>query len=631
MRRPSLSSSSGLRSGGARSSPFRANTFMLLLSVCVALSSAWVSLLSTSSGSRRAKSITTIRRHSDVSLASMSFQDGSDSSNNSLAINSQQSLNAMISNNSPSSDSSSSSESKSISSRRKQKLPRSERKAIERKKKTQQKGQLSSGKQKNNASFTLHSTAVSQLTSESTADDVLRAIKRAQKQHDHHDLRVIAKFLIEECDVGFAYGYRGSLLARLAVAALRWENHVVARRAIDIRRLEYRASMMPMESSAIIRGLLRTHNDTDALEILQDELALPLEGTALDSLENQSKIKHRARSLCSIASRHFFESEPKMAVLALQMMTEVGPIARQSKLTAEDLKLPWLRLMQGAAQCEAGRRDGSVTPCVGPAVDHVILPCNLVYSVLSAMSTFPSENDDLVYEAVSNALVRRVVFITGAVDMTTLPPADRGEAAFIGRSNVGKSSLINMATNRKSLAYTSKTPGKTQQFNFFAVNDKPGREKEVKYGDIVEGERDADSFYLVDLPGFGFAKAPEAQRKAWASFMGEYLANRKTLKVVFHLIDSRHGPIDEDSNIMKQVKENLPKNVAYVIVLTKADKNVKGNSKKNPGKVSEKVMDDLKQAMAESGVSYAPILITSAESKLGRDSMWRYLRLAAES
>ena len=161
----------------------------------------------------------------------------------------------------------------SSSRRRKTKLPRSERKALERQKKARKKQQPP----KKNNSFKLHSNAVSQLTSQSTADDVVRAIKRAQKQHDHHDLRVIAKFLIEECDVGFAYGYRGSLLARLAVAALRWENHAVARKAIEIRRLEYRASMAPMESAAIIRGLLRTHNDTDALAILQDELALPLE------------------------------------------------------------------------------------------------------------------------------------------------------------------------------------------------------------------------------------------------------------------------------------------------------------------------------------------------------------------
>jgi GTP-binding protein EngB required for normal cell division len=530
-------------------------------------------------------------------------------------------------------------------------VPRSERKAFERQKKARKQQQPPPPKKNN--SFRLHSNAVSQLTAESSAVDVVRAIKRAQKQHDHHDLRVIANFLIEECDVGFAYGYRGSLLARLAVAALRWENHRVARKAIDIRRLEYRASMAPMESAAIIRGLLRTHNVTDALEILQDELSLPLvvrcvimvtrcfllllssqavllQGTQLDTDESKSRIKHRARALCSIASRHFFEGEPSMAVLALQMMTEVGPVSREAKLTSEEMELPWLRLLQGAAQCETARRAGTLQPCVGPGVEGVKLPCNLVYSVLNAMSTFPSDNDDRVYEILSNALVRRVLFITGAVSMDTLPPADRGEAAFIGRSNVGKSSLINMATNRKSLAYTSKTPGKTQQFNYFAVNDKRGREKEVKYGDKVEGERDADSFYLVDLPGFGFAKVPEAQRREWADFMGKYLANRKTLKVVFHLIDSRHGPIDEDSNIMKKVSENLPKNVAYVVVLTKADKNVKGSSKKNPGKVSNDVMNALREAMRANGVGSAPVLVTSSESKLGRDQIWRYLRLAAE-
>jgi hypothetical protein len=125
-----------------------------------------------------------------------------------------------------------------------------------------------------------------------------------------------------------------------------------------------------------------------------------------------------------------------MAVLALRMMTEVGPISREAKLTAEDLALPWQRLIQGAAQCESKRRDGSLKPCVGPGVEDVELPCNLVYSVLNAMCTFPSDNDDLVYESLSNSLVRRVLFVAGAVDMNGLPPADRGEAVFIGRSNV---------------------------------------------------------------------------------------------------------------------------------------------------------------------------------------------------
>merc|ERR1711935_8079 len=488
------------------------------------------------------------------------------------------------------------------------------------------------GKKKNSKKhYKLHSTAVSQLTSSSTADDVVKAIKRAQKLHDHHDLRVIANFLIDECDVGFAYGYRGSLLARLAVAALRWENHDVARRAIDIRKLEYRASTRPMESAAIIRGLLRVHNVTDALEMIADELSLPMDGVSLETDETHEKIKHRARSLGSVASRHLFEDEPSMAVLALQMLKDMGPAARN--LSAEELDMPWLRLLSGASQCEKGRRKGHVKACEGLA-DSVELPCNLAYSVLNAMSSFPSDNDDSIYEALSNCLVRRVLFITGAVDMKGLPPPDRGEAAFIGRSNVGKSSLINMVTNRKSLAYTSNTPGKTQQFNFFTVNDKPGREKEFRFGDKVSGKKDDDSFYLVDLPGFGFAKVPDKQKNQWASFMGEYLENRKNLKVVFHLIDSRHGPIDEDSAIMKQVGETLSSNVAYVIVLTKADKNVKGNSAKNgsnkPGKVSIDVMNKLREAMRENNVGKAPVLLSSAENKLGRDDVWRYLRRAAE-
>jgi len=514
----------------------------------------------------------------------------------------------------------------------KKKIPRSERKALEREKKANNKnGKNSNDNGKKHKDYKLHSTAVSQLTASSTYDDVVKAIKRAQKLHDHHDLRVIANFLIDECDVGFAYGYRGSLLARLAVAALRWENHDVARRAIKIRKLEYRASTRPMESAAIIRGLLRVHNVTDALEMIADELSLPMDGVSLETDETHEKIKHRARSLGSVASRHLFEDEPSMAVLALQMLKDMGPAARN--LSAEELDMPWLRLLSGAAQCEKGRRKGHVKPCEGLA-DSVELPCNLAYSVLNAMSSFPSDNDDSIYEALSNCLVRRVLFITGAVDMKGLPPPDRGEAAFIGRSNVGKSSLINMVTNRKSLAYTSNTPGKTQQFNFFTVNDKPGREKEIRYGDEVGGKPDDDSFYLVDLPGFGFAKVPDEQKKKWASFMGEYLENRNKLKVVFHLIDSRHGPLDEDNNIMKQVSETLPSNVSYVIVLTKADKNVKGNSAKNgsdkPGKVSIDVMNKLREAMHDNNVGKAPVLLTSAENKLGRDEIWRYLRRAAE-
>ncbi|EEC47349.1 predicted protein, partial [Phaeodactylum tricornutum CCAP 1055/1] len=197
--------------------------------------------------------------------------------------------------------------------------------------------------------------------------------------------------------------------------------------------------------------------------------------------------------------------------------------------------------------------------------------------------------------------VRRVIFVTGAVTMEGCPPSDRGEAVFIGRSNVGKSSLVNMVTNRKSLAYTSKRPGKTQQFNFFA---------------------DQDSFNIVDLPGFGYAKVPEELRKEWSIFMDAYIANRKTLRVLFHLVDGRHGPTDEDASIMRRVGDLLPGYATYVVVLTKADKNVKGAaSNKKAGKVSSDVVDAVRQAMKQNGVGNAPVILTSAETKLGRDDI----------
>jgi tRNA U34 5-carboxymethylaminomethyl modifying GTPase MnmE/TrmE len=133
-----------------------------------------------------------------------------------------------------------------------------------------------------------------------------------------------------------------------------------------------------------------------------------------------------------------------MAVSACAMLNELGPLVRKAGLTADGLQMPWLRLIQGAAKCEIARRAGTLK--VEDATKETELPVNVVYSVLNAMTTFPSDNDDLVYEAISNSLVRRVLFITGAIDMNGCPPADRGEAAFVGRSNVGKSSLVNMVS-----------------------------------------------------------------------------------------------------------------------------------------------------------------------------------------
>ena len=176
----------------------------------------------------------------------------------------------------------------------KKRLPRAERKALERAKKGRNNNgkkkngqqQVNGGiaangqqqqKKKNMKRYSLHSNRISELTLESTADDVLKSIKRAQNLHDVHDIRNIERFLLEEVDVSFAFGYRGSLLARLAVAALHLSNNELARKAIEERRLNHRSAMLPMESSAIIRGLLRVHNVTDAINILEDELSLPLQ------------------------------------------------------------------------------------------------------------------------------------------------------------------------------------------------------------------------------------------------------------------------------------------------------------------------------------------------------------------
>jgi GTP-binding protein len=545
----------------------------------------------------------------------------------------------------------------------KSKLSRPERKALERQKKSARR--KNANHRKHNYSerkaeefgahmslpegrYELHSTVVAALNATSTPDDVMRAIKRAQNLHDDHDLLSIGRFLFEQTDASFAYGYRGSILSRLAVAALHLNNHDLARRAIDERQREHRLSMLPMESAALIRGLLRVHNVTDALRILDDELALPLGSTQGDNGDGSTMwsdpfkrdvLKHRSLSIASIASRHFFEGEPSMALLACQQLSDLGPVVRQSGLSAADLRMPWVRILSGAAECESKRRNGTVFACEG-AGGNAPLPLNLVYSVLNAFLAFPVENDDRVYEILSNSLVRRVVFVTGAVDMASCPESDgRGEAVFIGRSNAGKSSLINMLTNRKSLAFTSKRPGKTRQFNFFAVNDKPGLEKQVRYGDVVPGTKDPDSFYLVDVPGIGYAKVPDSVKNEWSSFLMEYLSARQTLKCVFHLIDSRLGPTEDDDRIMRQMSDSLISSAVYVVVLTKADKNVKSaSSQRNPGKVSRNVLQAVDQSLIDAGLvsnprrrqSRVPVIVSSSETKLGRDEIWRYLRLAAE-
>lgn len=141
-----------------------------------------------------------------------------------------------------------------------------------------------------------------------------------------------------------------------------------------------------------------------------------------------------------------------------------------------------------------------------------------------------------------------VDFLKGVVAMDGLPPADRPEVCFAGRSNAGKSSLINALTGRKALARASNTPGRTQEVNYFTLGEKS---------------------YLVDLPGYGYAKAPMAVVAKWQALLKQYLSGRPTLKRAFALIDSRHGVKDVDHEIMRLLDRAA---VPFQVVLTKTDK-----------------------------------------------------------
>ena len=147
-------------------------------------------------------------------------------------------------------------------------------------------------------------------------------------------------------------------------------------------------------------------------------------------------------------------------------------------------------------------------------------------------------------------------YVTSAVSRATCPEERLPEIVFVGPSNVGKSSLINSLANRKSLARTSGTPGKTQTINFFRIT--------LKTAQDVRRE-----LYFVDLPGYGYAKTSKTNRKLWAKFIDEYLSSRRDIKFVCQLIDMRHPPMESDLNSFAGLVE---KNLPVLVVATKSDK-----------------------------------------------------------
>ncbi|OYW99768.1 MAG: YihA family ribosome biogenesis GTP-binding protein [Rhizobiales bacterium 32-66-8] len=144
---------------------------------------------------------------------------------------------------------------------------------------------------------------------------------------------------------------------------------------------------------------------------------------------------------------------------------------------------------------------------------------------------------------------RPFLFVKGCVRIADLPPMDKVEIAFAGRSNVGKSSLINALVGMSGLARTSNTPGRTQELNIF--------------------ESQSEDLRIVDMPGYGYAKAPEDKVRAWTKLIHQYLTGRATLRRVYVLVDGRHGPKENDLTVMIELDKSA---VSYQVVLTKADK-----------------------------------------------------------
>lgn len=180
-------------------------------------------------------------------------------------------------------------------------------------------------------------------------------------------------------------------------------------------------------------------------------------------------------------------------------------------------------------------------------------------------------------------------FLKGVVAMDGLPPSDKIEVCFAGRSNVGKSSLINALVGQKNLARSSNTPGRTQEINFFTL---------------------AQDHYIVDLPGYGFAQAPVQVVEKWQRLMKAYLSGRPNLRRVFLLIDARHGPKSVDDEIMGLLDKCA---VTFQAVLTKTDK-IKDSE-------IAAVVDKTRQTLAKHPAAYPEIILTSSEKKQGLETL----------
>ncbi len=190
-------------------------------------------------------------------------------------------------------------------------------------------------------------------------------------------------------------------------------------------------------------------------------------------------------------------------------------------------------------------------------------------------------------------IIKSAEFVISNSDYRKCPADGKPEYAFIGRSNVGKSSLINMLTNRKGLAMTSSTPGKTLLINHFLINDE---------------------WYLVDLPGYGYARRGKEGREKIREIIEDYILEREAMTSLFVLVDSRHEPMEIDLEFMEWLGEN---GVPFALVFTKADK-------LSAGRVGQNIKA-YKDKMLETWEELPPVFVTSSEKRQGKEELLDYI------
>jgi ribosome biogenesis GTP-binding protein YsxC/EngB len=198
--------------------------------------------------------------------------------------------------------------------------------------------------------------------------------------------------------------------------------------------------------------------------------------------------------------------------------------------------------------------------------------------------------------------IKNARYLISSPDYTKCPPPDRNEYAFIGRSNVGKSSLINMLCNNEKLAKTSNSPGKTQMINHFTITS--GSEEKGTTG----------NWYLVDLPGYGFAKISQSSRRRWEQMIENYLRKRENLLTVFVLLDSRHPPQKLDLEFLSRLQKW---DVPFSLVFTKSDKETQAVVSRN--------VKSFLEAMKKTWQFLPRHFVTSAIKKTGREKILTFI------